>query len=134
VGRALGVAAAVLLATVPPIGAAAAEWGPWGQAPAAAADDRGEPGLAGTVLLGVISFYQQRMPLLVASHCRMEPSCSRYGREAIATQGPVLGAVLTFDRLLHEANEGSVSPSVMTADGVHVIDPVVNNLPGGRPR
>ncbi len=45
-------------------------------------------------------------------HCRFEPSCSAYGREAIARYGSPRGYVLTAQRLLrcHPFTRGGADP------------------------
>ncbi len=49
-------------------------------------------------LLG-IRFYQRAVSPGVAPACRFEPSCSRYGYEAIEKHGLVRGGWLTLRRL-----------------------------------
>jgi putative membrane protein insertion efficiency factor len=50
------------------------------------------------VLLG-IGFYQRSISLGLPAACRFEPSCSRYGYEAIEKYGIVRGGWLTLRRL-----------------------------------
>ena len=54
----------------------------------------------GAVLLGFIRLYQWTLgPLLFAGACRLTPSCSRYGAEAIRRHGPWRGVALLLRRL-----------------------------------
>jgi putative component of membrane protein insertase Oxa1/YidC/SpoIIIJ protein YidD len=62
--------------------------------------------------------------------CRMKPSCSLYSHEAYRRYGFFRGAVLTFDRLMHEGNEYKVSPVVYDKAAKRYLthDPVENNV------
>ncbi|MBI2992915.1 MAG: membrane protein insertion efficiency factor YidD [Gammaproteobacteria bacterium] len=51
------------------------------------------------VLIEVIELYRLLLSPLVGGHCRFEPSCSCYAREAIARHGALRGLVLTLGRL-----------------------------------
>jgi putative component of membrane protein insertase Oxa1/YidC/SpoIIIJ protein YidD len=46
-----------------------------------------------------IGFYQRVLGDQWAWHCDFQPSCSEFGRQAVAEQGALLGAVMTADRL-----------------------------------
>jgi len=51
-------------------------------------------------LLGMIGFYQHVVsPVGGVDRCGFRPSCSRYGDQAIREQGPVVGVMMTADRL-----------------------------------
>ncbi len=47
-----------------------------------------------------ISGYQRFLSPLLGGHCRFEPSCSRYAREAIERHGPLRGGWLAARRLV----------------------------------
>ncbi len=51
------------------------------------------------VLIGAIRLYQVTLSGLLLSSCRFEPSCSRYGEEALARHGVLRGTWLTAKRL-----------------------------------
>jgi hypothetical protein len=59
--------------------------------------------------------------------CPSYPSCSQYGREALRKHGILLGAVMTFDRLIHESDEPQTSPLIPVGDSYRYYDPVENN-------
>jgi putative component of membrane protein insertase Oxa1/YidC/SpoIIIJ protein YidD len=51
-------------------------------------------------MLGLIGFYQHFVsPAGGPDRCGFGPSCSRFGHQAIREQGPVVGVVMTADRL-----------------------------------
>lgn len=52
------------------------------------------------IALGAISFYQSAVSPLSPGTCRYAPTCSEYGRLAIAQHGLVKGTALTIRRLL----------------------------------
>jgi hypothetical protein len=58
----------------------------------------------------------------------MYPSCSRYSLDAVHEHGPVMGWIMTCDRLLRcGRDELSVSPRIAVDDGRRCYDPVENN-------
>jgi hypothetical protein len=59
--------------------------------------------------------------------CAHHPSCSRYSLLAIKKHGPVIGFVMTFDRLQHESNEAKYSPLFKINSETKVYDPLENN-------
>jgi putative membrane protein insertion efficiency factor len=78
-------------------------------------------------LLGLIGFYQHFIsPAGGVDRCGFRPSCSRYGHQAIREQGPVVGVMMTADRLtrcnLFER------PGYMRLPNGKLYDPVSNNL------
>jgi len=64
------------------------------------ASGRPAPGLAARGLLLLIEAYRLVLSPFLGGQCRFEPSCSRYGAEAIARHGAWRGTVLTVRRLL----------------------------------
>jgi putative membrane protein insertion efficiency factor len=50
--------------------------------------------------LSAIDFYQRRISPGLPAGCRYLPTCSHYGREAIAKHGVVHGTVLIIWRLM----------------------------------
>jgi len=53
-----------------------------------------------TILLALIRFYQRCLSPLLGSHCRFEPSCSRYTAQAIEVHGSLKGSLLGAWRIL----------------------------------
>ncbi len=51
------------------------------------------------VLIGAIRLYQVTLSGLFLNNCRFEPSCSRYGEEALSRHGVMRGTWLTAKRL-----------------------------------
>ncbi len=51
------------------------------------------------VLIGAIRLYQVTLSGLFLGNCRFEPSCSRYGEEALQRHGVLRGTWLTAKRL-----------------------------------
>ena len=52
------------------------------------------------VALATIGFYQRAVSPGMPAACRFEPSCSRYGYEAIDRYGVLKGSWLAFRRLV----------------------------------
>ncbi|MCB9746153.1 MAG: membrane protein insertion efficiency factor YidD [Alphaproteobacteria bacterium] len=57
--------------------------------------------------------------------CPLRPSCSLYARQAVSRDG-LGGVVLTFDRLLRDANAAAYEPA---PDGLHALDPLADHPP-----
>ncbi|MCH2136972.1 MAG: membrane protein insertion efficiency factor YidD [Phycisphaerales bacterium] len=55
---------------------------------------------AAVILLGLIRLYQATLSPLMGGHCRFQPTCSRYGAEAIRRFGALRGGALTLRRLM----------------------------------
>jgi len=116
-------------------------WGPWSvssDAPAmlTAADreavrpSAAEPeftGIAATPFLWIIRFHQKFISPIDGDRCSLYPTCSQYGILAIRKHGAIIGSVMTFDRLMHEGDEGGVSPAITVGNRLRINDPVENN-------
>jgi putative membrane protein insertion efficiency factor len=50
-------------------------------------------------LLGVVWLYSKAISPLIGAHCRFQPTCSAYAREALCTHGAFRGGWLTLRRL-----------------------------------
>ncbi len=60
--------------------------------------------------------------------CPMYPSCSQYSRQAVARHGPVIGWVMTTDRLLRcGRDETHLSPRILINGRYKTYDPVEAN-------
>jgi putative membrane protein insertion efficiency factor len=51
------------------------------------------------LLIGLIKVYRLLLSPWLGSACRFEPTCSRYGIEALARHGAAAGSYLTLRRL-----------------------------------
>lgn len=126
-----------------PLQSSAAEmpWGPW-----SASDDapvlmmksdrrtaptdpasKPVPSVAGTPFLWLLSFYQNVVGPVVSGRCNMHPTCSRYSVESIRKHGPVIGIVMTADRMIHELDEQNHAPLIRVGGRYRYSDPVENN-------
>lgn len=74
-----------------------------------------------------LAFYQHALSVVSSSHCRMEPSCSNFSIQAIQKHGPIIGMMMTGDRLLHEADEQRMRRIVRSLGKAFCPDPVANN-------
>ena len=79
---------------------------------------------AGIVLA---TFFRDVISPVDGDRCPSLPSCSSYSVSAFKKHGFLTGWVMTVDRLIHEADEGSVSPSLYYNGRLRTLDPVENN-------
>ena len=75
--------------------------------PPADTDERSAPdeprrsvGLAARALIALIRLYQLALSSWLPPMCRFEPSCSRYGAEALRCHGVLRGGWLTVRRIV----------------------------------
>ncbi len=82
-------------------------------------------------LAGLIRFYAGPLDHLSAvrfGECPMHPSCSAYAMQAIREHGPVIGWVMTCDRLMRcGRDELDLSPEVFINGRWKTYDPVAAN-------
>jgi putative component of membrane protein insertase Oxa1/YidC/SpoIIIJ protein YidD len=115
-------------------------WGPWSASTEAPVlmmkadratpvngSERPERSIAATPFLWLLSFYQKTIGPVVSGRCPMHPTCSRYSVEAIRKHGPIVGIVMTSDRIIHELDEQRYAPLVKVGDRYRFADPVRNN-------
>lgn len=129
----------VLAAAVPPVHSQS--WGPWSASSDAPAlqdqTDRDIPStvrasshehsIAGTPFIWMMKGYQQYISPVDGDRCPMYPTCSQYSIEAIRKHGPVLGIIMTVDRLMHEADEREFAPVKKIGNRYRFLDPVAQN-------
>ncbi len=72
-------------------------------------------------------FFRNYISRVDGDRCPSLPSCSSYSVQAFRKHGFFVGWVMTVDRLIHEADERSVSPVVYYEGKFRIIDPVENN-------
>ncbi|MBF0468165.1 MAG: membrane protein insertion efficiency factor YidD [Desulfamplus sp.] len=62
---------------------------------------------------GLFKFYKEYISPADGDRCGMSPSCSKYGQEAFARHGLLMGWIMTCDRLIRcGRDERNFSPSV----------------------
>ncbi len=74
-----------------------------------------------------VSFFRDYISRVDGDRCPSLPSCSSYSIKAFKKHGYFVGWLMTVDRLIHEGDEGLVSPSVYHKGRLRVLDPVDNN-------
>jgi putative component of membrane protein insertase Oxa1/YidC/SpoIIIJ protein YidD len=94
--------------------------------------DAAEPSVARTGILERIAeapvlFYQRFLGTSWVRRCSYYPSCSNYALLAIRKHGAVLGSIMAFDRLQHEADEVRFSPLIVSGGEIKGYDPLENN-------
>jgi putative component of membrane protein insertase Oxa1/YidC/SpoIIIJ protein YidD len=78
-------------------------------------------------LFSLIGFYQHFLsPAGGVDRCGFRPSCSRFGQQAVREQGPLVGVMMTADRLTR-CNMFE-RPGYMRLPNGKLYDPVSNNL------
>lgn len=94
---------------------------------AAEKSERPEGTVAAAPFLWLLSFYQKTVGPVVSGRCPMYPTCSQYSVEAIRKHGPVVGIVMTADRIIHELDEQNYAPLIKVGSRYRYADPVGNN-------
>lgn len=116
-------------------------WGPWSVSDNApvllSTADRDAPReeslepqvqpIAATPFLWSIRLHQKFITHVDGERCPMYPTCSSYSVQAFRKHGPVIGVVMTADRLLHEMDEQRFVPLRRVGDRFRYIDPVSEN-------
>lgn len=73
---------------------------------------------------GLMSIYKRLISPVSGKHCPMYPSCSVYGRDAVARKGVLVGVLMAFDRL-HRCGHDLRFYEVVFSDGIQLrYDPV----------
>lgn len=81
------------------------------------------------VFLESIRFYQKWIsPIGGGNRCGFRPSCSAYGYSAIKTQGPLVGVMMTADRLTRCNLWKRPGADYFLLPGGRLYDPVSKNL------
>lgn len=75
----------------------------------------------------LVSFFRDHISAVDGERCPSLPSCSSYSVMAFKKHGFFIGWLMTVDRLIHEADEGSLSPLVHYNGRVKILDPLENN-------
>lgn len=77
--------------------------------------------------LGLLKFYQHFISPMDGDRCPLYPTCSQFSIQAIRRHGPLVGLVMTSDRLMHEADERHLSQAVMVGDRMRSLDSLNDN-------
>jgi putative component of membrane protein insertase Oxa1/YidC/SpoIIIJ protein YidD len=73
-------------------------------------------------------FYQEHISVVDGNRCSMYPSCSRYASQTFKKHGPVLGWIMTCDRLVRcGRDEANVSMKIIVKNEQLIYDPVGAN-------
>lgn len=75
-----------------------------------------------------IKFYQKWISPIGGDRCGFRPSCSRYGYEAVTTQGPIVGLMMIGDRLTRCNIWKSPGPDYFLLPNGRLYDPLSHNL------
>lgn len=115
-------------------------WGPWSvnsDAPViltAADRDRAPrraapavPSVAATPFTWLLGIYQNHVSTVDGDRCPLYPTCSQYSVLAIRKHGPVIGIIMTADRLIHEGDEQQLAPRKKVGNRDRFFDPLENN-------
>lgn len=116
-------------------------WGPWSvldeapvlftaadrEAPTAPPKEPQVQPIAATPFLWSIRFYQKFITHVDGDRCPMYPTCSVYSIQAFKKHGPVIGIVMTADRLMHELDEQRHVPLIQVGNRLRFDDPLSHN-------
>jgi len=80
-----------------------------------------------SIAISFLKIYQKYISPVDGDRCPSYPSCSRYAQEVFQKKGVLMGFVMTFDRLLHEADEIKQAPLIRVNESYRYYDPVENN-------
>ncbi len=84
--------------------------------------------------VGFLKFFQDYVSPVDGARCALYPTCSEYGVQALKKHGLLRGAVMTFDRLLHEPDEKRMRQAEWIKGAYRVRDPLSSNELLQRPR
>ena len=80
------------------------------------------------LLLESLSFFQDWVSPIDGSRCNFSPTCSQYGYEAVDNYGPLLGVIMTADRLMRCSYLTETVPTYNRLPNGKFHDPVAINL------
>ena len=76
----------------------------------------------------ILDFYQNHISVVDGNRCPMYPSCSSYASRAFEKHGPVLGWIMSCDRLVRcGRDEADVSEKAVVNSHQLIYDPVEAN-------
>lgn len=106
----------------------AAAWEPPGWARPVAAARESSDGPAALPLRWALRAYQASVSRVDGDRCPSHPTCSAYAAEAMLRHGPLLGIVLTANRLIGEADEAAFAPRIRIDGAWRIYSPVEDDL------
>jgi putative membrane protein insertion efficiency factor len=74
-----------------------------------------------------VRLFQGFVSSIDGARCSMYPTCSHYSLLAFKKHGPIMGYILTTDRLIHESDEVRFIPRVEKHGFIRFYDPLENN-------
>ena len=86
-----------------------------------------EDSVAAAPFIWLLKVYQNFISPFGGQRCAMYPTCSQYSMQAIRKHGPVIGIIMTSDRLIHEADEQRLAPLIKVGNRYRYPDSVENN-------
>jgi putative membrane protein insertion efficiency factor len=127
----------VLFAVLMASDVSATKWGPWSSNEKAPVVGSKESTYAQTIssaenpfsrfLISSVRFFQKRISPIDGDRCSMAPTCSHYSLRAIQKHGPLLGFMMSADRIVHEYEEQRFVPAIWDGRSYRFYDPVENN-------
>ncbi|PLX86727.1 MAG: hypothetical protein C0618_08615 [Desulfuromonas sp.] len=105
---------------------ATADWGPW-------RTPENPPHLSHTQgkdtgpLDTLVRFFQKYISPVDGARCPMFPTCSAYSRQALKKHGPLIGTMMTVDRLFREADPLEKQTPIIKWGHQRYLDPVSDN-------
>ena len=82
----------------------------------------------GNLFLFPLHFYRKYISGAYGDRCPMHPSCSTYSLEAFQKHGPLIGWIMTSDRLMRcGRDELKLSPPIISGGKSRTSDPLKNN-------
>jgi len=102
--------------------------GPHGIRPPAREVWEAETAVPSLVFQGAIRAFQKYVSPTDGDRCGFSPTCSEFGRAAVAGRGPVVGILVTADRLMRCTFFKGPGPDYLTLPDGKLFDPVENNL------
>lgn len=102
-------------------------WGPWDEPDRSSPSRQRERGDDFHLLRRGVRFFQRFISPVDGPRCPMYPTCSAYALQALEKHGPLIGTMMTVDRLLHETDDREHRHPVRIGDRLRYADPVENN-------
>lgn len=78
-------------------------------------------------LLWIVRLFRSFLSSVDGPRCSMYPTCSHYSLLAFKKHGPVLGYIMTADRLIHESDEPRFVSRIEKHGYYRYYDPINNN-------
>jgi putative membrane protein insertion efficiency factor len=74
-----------------------------------------------------VRLFQRFISSVDGARCSMYPTCSHYSLLAFKKHGPIMGYIMTTDRLIHESDEPRFVPRIEKHGIIRFYDPLENN-------